>query len=252
LGQGLRREDLLEIGETDVESINRSLAGARPEAVLEWAAQTFRPRIAFVTAFGPEGCVLLDLIGSLRLPIEVWTLDTGLLFPETRALWRSLEERYHLSVRALRPAQTLEAQEAEWGAALWKRDPDRCCALRKVEPLRRALADVDAWISSIRREQTKERSRARLVEPDLQSGVLKVNPLVEWTHEDVWKHLRAANVPVNALHARGYPSIGCEPCTSPVGEGEDPRAGRWRGRVKTECGLHKAIPLTLVPKEGAP
>jgi phosphoadenylyl-sulfate reductase (thioredoxin) len=235
------REARLERREVDVEEVNRELSGAPPEAVLAWAARSFPGRVALVTAFGAEGCVLVDLVGSLGLPIEVWTLDTGLLFPETRALWRRLEERYGLAVRSVRPALSLEEQAAEWGPSLWQRDPDRCCALRKVEPLGRALAGVDAWVSSIRSDQTKERARARRVEVDRRYGILKVNPLVDWTSEQVFAHLRSRGVPSNPLHERGYPSIGCEPCTSPVRDGEDPRAGRWRGRAKTECGLHQAV-----------
>ena len=149
--------------------------------MLAWAAGRFAPRITFATAFGAEGCVLVDLIARNHLPVDVFTLDTGLLFPETYALWRRLEERYGLTIRAVRPDLSVEGQAAVHGAALWERMPDRCCEIRKVAPLRRALSGFDAWITSIRRDQTTDRSVARVVERDLQFGLVKVNPLAGWT-----------------------------------------------------------------------
>lgn len=214
------------------------LEGEAPLAVLAWAAARFG-RVGFATGFGPEGCVLIDLIGRHQLPIEVFTLDTGLLFAETYALWRRLEARYRLTIRAVRPARTVEEQAADRGDALWLRDPDACCRLRKVEPLAAAAVGLDAWVSAIRRDQTGDRAGARVVERDHRFGLPKVNPLAAWATDDVWRHLRAHDVPTNPLHAQGYPSIGCAPCTTPVAPGEDPRAGRWRGRGKDECGLHR-------------
>jgi thioredoxin-dependent adenylylsulfate APS reductase len=209
-------------------------------ATLAWAATRFAPRIALASSFGPEDCVLIDLIGRHHLPIEVFTLDTGLFFDETYALWRRLEARYGLIVRAVQPLQTVDEQAAVHGPALWEREPDGCCKLRKVEPLARALSTLDAWVTGIRRDQTPDRANARLVERDRRPGLDKHNPLAAWTSDDVWAHLRAHDVPTNPLHDQGYPSIGCTPCTSPVAAGEDPRNGRWRGSVKTECGLHVA------------
>jgi phosphoadenylyl-sulfate reductase (thioredoxin) len=228
-----------EVGQRDeIADAARRLEGRPPAELLAWAAERFAPRVAFATGFGAEGCVIVHLIARHRLAIEVFTLDTSVLFPETYALWRRLEERYDLTIRAVRPAISLFEQAAQHGDSLWQRDPDRCCALRKLEPLRQALADLDAWVTAIRREQTPERASAPVVEWDERFGLVKLNPLLSWTHEQVWSYLTAHHVPVNALHARGYPSIGCEPCTSRVRTGEDPRAGRWRGAAKTECGLH--------------
>ena len=186
--------------------------------------------------------MIIDVIARHRLPIEVVTLDTGLLFPETHALWRALEARYAIAIRAIAPARTVDEQAAEHGPALWAREPDRCCALRKTGPLRAALAGRPGWVTAIRRDQTAARAGARVVERDPAFGLIKVNPLARWTHDDVWAHVYLHDVPVNALHAQGYPSIGCRPCTSAVAAGEDPRAGRWRGTVKTECGLHVGAP----------
>ncbi len=131
---------------------------------------------------------------------------------------------------------------------MWERDPDRCCELRKVLPLRAALEGAEAWISALRRDQTPERANAALVGLDEKFGLVKINPLVEWTSRDVWDYVREHDVPFNPLHEQGYPSIGCMPCTSPMRPGEDPRAGRWRGSTKTECGIHKPpSPLVLLP-----
>jgi phosphoadenylyl-sulfate reductase (thioredoxin) len=206
-----------------------SLEGRPPEEVLAWAASLYAPRITFATGFGVEGCVIIDLIARARLPIDLFTLDTGEFFPETYALWRRLEERYAVTIRAVR---------GEWPERLWETDPDRCCELRKVVPLRRELQGFDAWISAIRRDQTRERAAAGVVEHDAKFGLVKVNPLAAWTSRDVWSYALAHEVPYNPLHDQGYPSIGCAPCTGPVAAGEDPRAGRWRGRGKSECGLH--------------
>ena len=211
--------------------------GATPQEILLWASQTI-PRLTFATGFGAEGCVIIDLIARAGLPIDLFTLDTGVLFPETYELWHALEARYGVTIRAVTPEQTIDAQALTLGPALWSRDPDRCCELRKIRPLRNALAGFDGWITAIRREQTPERATARIVEDDAKFGLRKVNPLVAWKHDDVWAHIYAHDVPYNALHDRGYPSIGCSPCTSAVQPGEDPRAGRWRGAAKTECGLH--------------
>lgn len=232
----------------EVEAAARALEGRAPLDALVWAAERFAPRLGFATGFGAEGCVLIDLVGRHRLPIDIFTLDTGVLFPETYALWRRLEHKYHLTIRSVQPVATLAEQAAAHGDALWEREPDRCCRLRKVEPLAREAAKLDAWVTAIRRDQTPERATAQVVERDAKFGLVKINPLVGWTTRDVWAYLLEHGVPYNPLHDLGYPSIGCQPCTSPVADGEDPRAGRWRGSAKTECGLH--APESLVRKPG--
>jgi phosphoadenylyl-sulfate reductase (thioredoxin) len=225
-------------------------AGAAAAEVLAQAAERW-PDIRFSTAFGPEGCVLIDLIARHRLPVDIFTLDTGLLFPETHALWQKLQERYGVVIRPVRPTLTLAQQGQIFGERLWERDPDRCCALRKVEPLRGALAGAQAWVTSIRRDQTRDRSNAGLAEWDERFSLVKVNPLVHWTASSVWAYLRAHDVPVNALHDRGYVSIGCQPCTTPVIAGEAERSGRWRGQGKTECGLHTRVrPAAVLAIQG--
>jgi phosphoadenosine phosphosulfate reductase len=216
-----------------------NLEGKPPTEILEWAVAN-GPRVAFATGFGAEGCVLIDLIGRAKLPVEIFTLDTGLLFDETYALWAALEQRYGITIRAVKPKLTVGEQAIAEGPALWERDPDRCCDQRKVVPLREALAGFSSWITAIRRDQTPERANAQIVEDDPKFGLVKINPLVTWTHDDVWGHIYANDVPFNPLHERGYPSIGCKPCTSQIIPGEDLRAGRWRGAGKRECGLHVA------------
>ena len=211
---------------------------ASPEVVLRWAADRFAGRIGFATAFGPEGCVLLDVIGREKLAIDVFTLDTGLLFAETVQLWREMEGRYGIRIRGVQPTLTVDEQEARQGPNLWQHAPDVCCDQRKVQPLRRELLLFDAWITAIRRDQTPQRADAAVVERDAKFGLVKVNPLAAWSSAQVWARIRERGIPTNPLHERGYASIGCAPCTTPITAGEDPRAGRWRTFAKTECGLH--------------
>jgi len=223
---------------SDIAAAAAELEGAPPETALGWAVKRFPGRVGFATAFGPEGCVLLEAIAREKLDIDVFTLDTGLLFPETLQLWRELERRYGVRVRGVQPALTLAEQEAKQGPALWQRAPDRCCELRKVQPLRAEMLLFDAWITAIRRDQTKERAGISVVERDPKFGLVKVNPLAAWSSAQVWARVKERDIPTNPLHQRGYPSIGCAPCTTAVAAGEDARAGRWRAFTKTECGLH--------------
>ena len=226
---------------------NAALAGRSPVEVLAAAAERW-PAIRFGTGFGQEGCALVDMIARHRLPVDVFTLDTGLLFAETYALWQRLQWRYGVVIRGVRPVLTVAQQGAMFGERLWQRDPDRCCALRKLEPLRLALSGAQAWVTSIRRDQTADRATAGVFEWDERFGLVKVNPLAHWTTADVRAYVAAHDVPTNALHERGYPSIGCMPCTTPAAMGEAARAGRWRGKEKTECGLHsrrRPVPAAL-------
>jgi phosphoadenosine phosphosulfate reductase len=221
----------------DITAAAQELETASTVEILRWAS-TYLPRLTFATGFGAEGCVIIDLIARERLPIDLFTLDTGVLFPETYELWKRLEDKYGIEIRAVKPAQTIPEQALVHGPLLWERDSDRCCELRKIVPLRHELTKFDAWITAIRRDQTAQRAYARVVERDAKFGLIKVNPLVTWTHDSVWAHIYANDVPYNVLHDRGFPSIGCQPCTASVAAGEDPRSGRWKGKAKKECGLH--------------
>ena len=225
---------------TELDALADLLVDSSPQEILAEAVHCF-PRMTFATGFGIEGCLLIDLIARSGLRIDVFTLDTGLLFPETYELWRHLESRYGLTIRGVRPEKTVAQQAAIFGDRLWERQPERCCGMRKVLPLREALAPFEAWVSAIRRDQTRERAGVRILEWDATFGLVKVNPLALWTSEQVWSFVRSNDVPFNLLHEQGYPSIGCVPCTSRVLSGEDPRAGRWRGREKKECGIHSRV-----------
>lgn len=223
----------------------RELETASAAEILRWAADRFAPRLTFATSLGLEDCLVTDLIARAKLPVDLFTLDTELLFPESYALWRRIEEKYGVSIRAVRPVRSVAEQAVAEGPELWTREPDRCCDLRKMRPLGATLAGYDAWISAIRRDQTPERANAPVVGWDGRFGLVKINPLVRWTFDQVRTYVAEHQVPYNPLHDQNYPSIGCMPCTSPVMPGEDPRSGRWRGKGKTECGLHLRIPLDV-------
>jgi phosphoadenosine phosphosulfate reductase len=208
--------------------------------LLAYALEQHGSRIAIASSFGPEDVVLIDVAAKTGLPFRVFTLDTDFLFPETYALIDSIEARYGISIERCRAPLTPAEQAAAHGDALWSRDPDRCCAIRKVAPLQAKLATLAAWVTGIRRDQAPSRANARKHEWDEKFELWKFNPLADWRIEEVWDVIRANDLPYNPLHDRNYPSIGCTYCTRPVNPGEDPRAGRWSGFAKTECGLHKA------------
>ncbi|MBT6177453.1 MAG: phosphoadenylyl-sulfate reductase [Deltaproteobacteria bacterium] len=225
------------------ELLNRlslDLEGESAQTILEWAATTLSPRVTFGTGFGLEGCVLIDLIARHDLAIDIFTLDTGLFFRETYQLWSDLEKRYGVVIRGVRSELSVEDQSRELGDKLWEHQSAKCCEIRKVIPLQKELKTFSGWVSAIRRDQSPTRAGAPILSYDERFDLVKVNPLVAWTKEDVWSYARKNDVPFNPLHLQGYPSIGCLPCTSEVRPGEDDRAGRWRGSNKTECGIHAA------------
>lgn len=208
------------------------------ELALRWAFDRLGKEVALVSAFGPEGMVLIDMVAHIQRDFRLITIDTGFLFPETQKLMLEVEDRYGVTIETVQPAQSPEQQEQVHGAALWKRDPDLCCSMRKVEPLRRKLAQLRGWITSIRRDQTAARAGARKLEWDAKFGLVKINPLADWSADEVLNYIRKNDLPYNELHDRGYASIGCTHCTRAIFLGEDARAGRWPGIAKTECGLH--------------
>ncbi len=215
-------------------------AGAGFEAaaqIITWAAERFAPRLAMTSSFQTQSVALLHILSRVRPDIPVIFLDTGYHFPETLAYRDDLAARFGLNVRVVRPAVTQAEQARQHGDALYRCDPDLCCYINKVEPLQRALRDLDAWISGIRRDQTANRATAEPVE-QLPDGRVKVNPLVAWTHKDLWTYINRHQLPAHPLFSQGYLSVGCAPCTQPVTHSDDERAGRWAGRGKTECGLH--------------
>jgi phosphoadenosine phosphosulfate reductase len=219
-----------------------TLDGAPLEEILRWGLENFAPGICLATSFGPQSIVLMHQIARLRPGTTVFYLDTDLLFPETYALRDELARSLGLEFTRVRPRLTVEAQAGAHGPRLWSREPDRCCRLRKVLPLRRFLADKRAWITGIRNGQSRSRSAAALVQWDTANSTVKLNPLIRWTKQEVWDYIRRHGLPYNPLHEQGFPSIGCQPCTRAVQAGEDARAGRWPGFTKTECGIHPSHP----------
>lgn len=207
------------------------------ESIL-WAYEQFGDRMCLTCSWQQQSSVLVHMIfGELGLDIPVIELDTQLFFKETYETRDRLVERYGL--RLIRPEViSVAEQHAREGHNLWEREPDRCCHIRKVEPLERALAPFDAWVTGIRREQALTRANAQRAEWGARYGVWKVQPLVDWDAKRVQAYIHVNEIPSNPLHDAGYPSIGCIPCTRPVRAGEDERAGRWTGADKIECGIH--------------
>lgn len=224
-----------------------------PQHTLAWAFDTFGSRVAISSAFGAEGMVLIDIASRVRKDFRLFTIDTEFLFPETYSLMDRIEEKYGFAIERVYPQLSPKEQERIHGAALWQHDPDQCCNLLKVEPLRRKLSELKAWITSIRRDQTAARAGVGKIEWDEKFGLVKINPIADWNSKQVWQYIRDHDVPYNTLHEHSYPSIGCTHCTRAVRPGEDPRAGRWPGSSKTECGLHiiQLQPRTNPPEAGA-
>jgi phosphoadenosine phosphosulfate reductase len=214
----------------------RDLEGKTPQEILAWAADTFGDRFCISSSMG-DG-VLSSLAASVQPGIDVVFLDTGYHFAETIGTRDAIDQVYDVNVRTVLPLLTVNEQDAEHGKDLWRTDPDRCCAMRKVEPLNRALESYDAYASGIRRDESPSRADTAVVEWDDKRGKVKINPLAAWTQDDVDVYVDEHGILVNPLAYDGYPSIGCAPCTHRVAEGEDPRSGRWKGSQKTECGLH--------------
>jgi phosphoadenosine phosphosulfate reductase len=227
-----------EVTKEEVQKLQISAEGWRPERVLAWAFDTYGEGVAISSAFGAEGMALIDIASRVRRNFRLFTLDTEFLFPETYNLMDQVEQKYGITIERVYPLNSPEEQERVHGPALWQRNPDQCCNLRKVEPLQRKLGELSAWITSIRRDQTAARAGAGKIEWDKKFSLVKVNPIADWSSKQVWQYIRQHDVPYNALHELNYPSIGCTHCTRAVRPGEDPRAGRWAGSSKTECGLH--------------
>jgi phosphoadenosine phosphosulfate reductase len=203
------------------------LESATAEEVLDYGVERFHPRLFMACSFQKEESVIAHILSAVCPEARVFTIDTGVLFPETLATWRAFEARYGLAI---------EVYEARSPGVPWT--IERCCGQGKVDALERALSDVDAWITGIRREQAPTRADSPKLQPDERRGIWKLNPLADWSEQDLWRYIFEHDLPYNPLHDRGYDSIGCAPCTLP-GVG---REGRWAGQDKTECGLHVDAP----------
>ncbi len=233
---------------------SRELEGQETASVIRWALGQFGEGLVIGSSFGKDGLVILDIARKQRPDIPVLFLETGYHFPETLAFRDQLRREWGANIVDIRPEQSVQEQDAAYGFELFARDPDRCCAMRKVEPLQRALAGHHAWVTGVRRSQHAGRAQTPVVEwQELTAGggLYKINPLVAWSLPEVDAYLDAHAIPRHPLWAKGYGSVGCAPCTSPVGAGEGERAGRWRGTGKAECGLHVVGIRRSVP-EGVP
>lgn len=213
------------------------LEGKPAESIVEWALGEFGERFCVTSSFADA--VLVHVVSRVAPGIDVVFLDTGLHFAETLRVRELVQRSLPVTVRSIRPRQTVAEQEAEHGPKLWARDPDACCALRKVEPLERALDRYDAWAAGLRRDESPSRANTPVVGFEATRGKIKVAPLAAWTQADVDAYISRYNVPVNTLLRQGYASVGCWPCTRRTPPGTDPRAGRWPMFDKNECGIHR-------------
>lgn len=227
---------------TNFERVQVVAENWKPEQLLTWTFATHGEKVALATGMGVEGMVLTDMAWRINPAVQIFSGDTEFLFPETYDLMDRVEKKYGIKIERLYSELSPEQQAREHGPNLWAHDPDECCRIRKVEPLRKKLATLDAWVTAIRRGQTKERATVRKIEWDAKFNLVKISPIADWSREMVWDYVFKHNVPYNSLHDRNYPSIGCMHCTRAVQPGEDARAGRWSGLGKTECGLHTREP----------
>jgi phosphoadenosine phosphosulfate reductase len=212
------------------------LEGESPETILRWASDTFGDNWCITASMADA--LLIDLASKVHPGLNVIFLDTGYHFDETLQTRDRVEKRYEIQLHTIKPKQSVPEQDVTFGPKLHDRDPDACCSLRKVEPLRRALSDYSAWGSGIRRDETASRANAKVVEWDPKRSMVKINPIAAWTQQQVDEYTMTHDVEVNPLVYDGYPSIGCGPCTRRVLPGEDVRSGRWNRGSKTECGIH--------------
>lgn len=209
--------------------------------ILKWAYQTYENDIVYSCSFGAESMVLIDLISQIKPDAQIVFLDTDLHFQETYDLIDRVKDKYpQLRIKMKKPELTLEEQGEKYNPALWKNDPNQCCYIRKIKPLEDVLSGAVAWISGLRRAQSPTRAHTNFINKDERFKSIKVCSLIYWTEEEVWSYIRDKDLPYNELHDQNYPSIGCIPCTSPVFNSNDSRAGRWSNSSKTECGLHVA------------
>ncbi len=229
---------------TEVVEVAERLEGATAQEVLEWAKNKFGSNVALASSFGAEDVVLIDMMSKIFPKPRIFTLDTGRLHQETYDLMDKIRNKYGVDIEVYFPeTSAVQKMVREHGLNLFYESTDLrvlCCTVRKVEPLNRALANLGAWITGLRREQATTRTETKKVEFDKSHGNIKINPLADWTNDQVWTYIKKNKVPYNALHDQDFPSIGCLPCTRAVKPGEDPRSGRWwweQGSHK-ECGLH--------------
>lgn len=235
------KKDMLPI----IVKLNELLDGKPAEVVLDYIFNFYEGRVGFSTSMGAEDQVITHMLSKINQSAYIFTLDTGRLFPETYDLIDLTRKKYGMDIKVFFPdAQIIEEMVNSKGVNLFYDSVENrrlCCYNRKILPLRRAFADLDAWVCGLRRDQSVTRKDIQVIEWDEQNELIKINPLISWTQDQVWEYIREHNVPYNRLHDKGFPSIGCQPCTRAITEGEDLRAGRWwwENPDNRECGLHK-------------
>ena len=227
------------VNQEKIQELNHKFEKANPLELLQWLWQNYGKGVVLGTGFGPSGIILIHHLKKAGLTIPIFYLDTGLFFDETYQLKEKIERELDVQFTRVSTDLSLEDQAVQYGSELWRNNPNKCCFLRKILPLQQYLADKEVWITGVRRSQSQARKQTKMFEWDPMNKVMKVNPLVSWTSEDVWSFIKIFKLPYNKLHESGYRSIGCSPCTQPVLPHEDERAGRWAGMNKTECGIHK-------------
>ncbi len=233
----------LELAIEEIHELSERFEQATLDEMLGWVWGEYGERAAIGTSFQGSGLVIIDHAIKQGLELPVFTLDTGLLFAETVELKKRLEDYFGIEIESLEPEQSVAEQELTHGPELWKRNPDTCCVLRKVMPLQRKLEEISVWITGLRRQQSSERQKTNILELykfDVlrDNYILKLNPMANWSREQVWDYIHEQGIPYNPLHDRGFRSIGCQPCTAMAGVDGAERAGRWTGFDKSECGIH--------------
>jgi phosphoadenosine phosphosulfate reductase len=223
-----------------LDQLNKTFETAHPEEILSWAVKTFWPDIAASSSFQTQGVPLLHLLASVKPDLPIIFLDTGYHFPQTLAFRDQLAREWGLNVQIVRATVSRDSLRQQYGDEPYRHNPDLCCYVNKVEPMKHALKGFRAWISGIRRDQSPARAHTQILEktPD---GTVRIHPMATWTQRDIWQYNHDHNLPEHPLLAAGYLSVGCAPCTRPVYAGEDQRDGRWAGQAKVECGLHTLL-----------
>lgn len=230
--------------QSQLDELQKLVQNKSPQEIIQLFFEKFKNRIAFSNSFGAEDQVITDMISKIDKSLKIFTLDTGRLFPETYDLIERTSKRYGIPIQIYFPdALQVEKMVNEKGVNLFFESIEnrkQCCHIRKIEPLKRAFSGLDVWICGLRRSQSITRNEVQIVEWDENNGLIKLNPIVDWTEGQVWAYIQENKVPYNRLHDKGFPSVGCQPCTRAIEKGEDLRAGRWwwENPETKECGLH--------------
>lgn len=222
----------------DLVELNETFREKTTDELLIWGYERFGNELVIGTGFGSSGMVILHHCLELELAVNVFCLDTSLLFRQTYDLWRKTEKLFGIQIERVQPILTLQGQASQYKDELWKTDADQCCHLRKVLPLQKYLSNKKAWVTGLRKSQSSTRKDIKKIEWDELNKVFKINPLADWSADKIWEYIHSYKLPYNSLHDDGYPSIGCVPCTSPASDQNDERSGRWAGLDKIECGIH--------------